>query len=295
LIMKKDKVLYKEFIKDCVKIIKDKKIKILHASYLTDAFFFLKLKTVTDTKLISSVRGYDLYSKNLDFSKVFEEGDLFLVRSKVMMFDLIERGCPKDKIKIHHSGINTDFFSYKKRDFSKNEEIRFISIGRLVPKKGMIYTLKAFYLFNKKYPNSFLTIIGEGKEKNKLMDFISKNNLKRKVKLEDRLSNNNIKKVLHKNHIFILHSITGENNDSEGIPVVLMEAMSTGMPVISTSHKGINELIEKNVSGYMVREKDVEELFEKMEYVYGNTNIWEKVGLFAREKIKRDFNINIQN
>ncbi|PLW79424.1 hypothetical protein C0585_07800 [Candidatus Woesearchaeota archaeon] len=295
LIMRRSKGVYDEFINKCTKIIKDKKIRILHASYLTDAFFFLKLKTITDTRLISSVRGYDFYSKDLDYSKVFEKGDLFLVRSEIMKSDMIKKGCPKDKIKIHHSGVDTAFFSYKKRDLPKNKEIRFISIGRLIPKKGMIYTLKAFNLFNKKYPDSSLTIIGEGEEKKDLLNFIHENNLENKVILKDKVPNNKILDRLYENHIFILHSVTGKNNDSEGIPVVLMEAMSTGMPVISTFHKGISELIEQEKSGYLVKEKHAEGLFERMEYLYKNKDVWEKIGFSAREKVKKDFNIDIQN
>jgi len=92
-------------------------------------------------------------------------------------------------------------------------------------------------------------------------------------------------------HLFILPSIEAKDGDKEGIPVVLMEAMATGIPVISTYHSGIPELIEDDKTGYLVKEKNIEELYKKMLQVIENYDSMNKITHNARKKIEKDFNL----
>jgi len=249
----------------------------------------------SNVKLIVNFRGFDLYQKNkLDYTPLFSEADLFLVRSNVMRKDLISRGCPNQKINIHHSSVDLKEFPFKERKIRKRQNIRFLSIGEFVETKGMRYTIDAFGLFVKEYPNAELTIVGDGVLKDRIMNQIKKLGLEKKIILKGLMSHCHICDEMHKHTVFILHSIIAQDGTSEGIPVVLMEAMATGMPVISTFHKGINELVDNGKNGLLTEEKNVRQLYEKMKYLYEKPELWARIGKYGRKKVETYFNIDIQ-
>ncbi|HEB87286.1 MAG TPA: glycosyltransferase, partial [Gammaproteobacteria bacterium] len=98
-------------------------------------------------------------------------------------------------------------------------------------------------------------------------------------------------------HLFMAPSVTSQSGDMEGIPTVLMEAMATGLPVISTLHSGIAELVDDGVSGRLVAERDVDGLAEAIRELAANVGHWPAIGTAGREKVLGEFNsktLNIQ-
>jgi len=90
--------------------------------------------------------------------------------------------------------------------------------------------------------------------------------------------------------IFILPSVTAGDGDMEGIPVSLMEAMARGMPVISTYHSGIPELVEDGVSGFLVPERDVVALARAIQRTVENGSTWPEIGRAGRCIVEDNFN-----
>lgn len=101
--------------------------------------------------------------------------------------------------------------------------------------------------------------------------------------------------ILDKAHILLAPSVTDKNGDQEGIPVVLMEAMAMGLPLVSTQHSGIPELIKNGVSGFLVPERNVEALFDKLKYLVDNSHMWPKMGRHGRNCVKEHYDINKLN
>jgi colanic acid/amylovoran biosynthesis glycosyltransferase len=95
--------------------------------------------------------------------------------------------------------------------------------------------------------------------------------------------------------ILLAPSVTAEGGDQEGIPVVLMEALAQGLPVISTYHSGIPELVQDGVSGYLVHERDVNVLSERLEHLIKNQELWAKMGRAGRNYIENYYNIDKLN
>jgi colanic acid/amylovoran biosynthesis glycosyltransferase len=95
--------------------------------------------------------------------------------------------------------------------------------------------------------------------------------------------------------IFLAPSVTSLNGDQEGIPVVLMEALASGMPVISTYHSGIPELIEDGKSGFLTPERDVDALTEKICYLIEHNEKWQDIGNCGRKQVEEKYDINILN
>jgi len=91
--------------------------------------------------------------------------------------------------------------------------------------------------------------------------------------------------------IFIAPSITSKIGDKEGIPNTIKEAMATGLPVVSTLHAGIPELMIEGETGFLVPERDVDGLAEKLDYLITHPEIWEKLGRRGREVVMERFNL----
>jgi glycosyltransferase involved in cell wall biosynthesis len=135
-------------------------------------------------------------------------------------------------------------------------EIRVLSIARLVEKKGLIYLLKAIRLLIEMDVQITCTIVGEGPLRRHLENQIKDNGLGTAVRLLDFLPQRQIKSFFAQSDIFILPCIIAENGDRDGLPNVIMEAMLSGVPVISTSVSAIPEIIRDGITGILVREKD---------------------------------------
>ena len=96
-------------------------------------------------------------------------------------------------------------------------------------------------------------------------------------------------------HVFILPSVTAQDGDQEGIPSVLFEAQACGLPIISSQHSGIPELIIDGKSGLLVPEKDIKALSNKIEYLIEHQELWKSMGKFGRRFIEENYDIENLN
>lgn len=278
-------------------LIKKENFVLIHALFGTDGIRALPYKKKFNIPLITDFRGNDASGiparRPGMYRHLFADGDLFLARSKGMKKDLIALGCPPEKILVHHSGIAVDRFEYKERT-ATDGSIRILFAGRLTEKKGAEFALRSFVEAREKYKSIELTMIGDGPEANKLRNFIKTMDLNTHVHFLGAQSHDRVIAEMQRSHILLLPSKTARSGDKEGIPNVLMEAMATGMPVLSTFHAGIPELVEHGKSGYLVPEGDLASLTEGLLYLIERQNLWQYFGKNGREKVEKDFNIYIQ-
>jgi len=274
---------------------------IIHCQFGTVAPQILLLKEIgaIGGKIVTSFRGYDatLYLKNNPggYGNLFEKGDLFLPVSKSLKQILINMTENKDKIKVLYSGIDTKKFNYTKRKFSDNGIVYCTTIARLTEKKGIFYGIKAVQKVLRYGYNVQYTIVGEGAFQPLIEKYIDANNLNQYVRLTGWKTHEEIKVLLTNSHFLIAPSITSNDGDREGIPNVLKEAMATGVPVVTTNHSGIPELVENGVSGFVVPEKDVDALADRIIYLINHPEDCERVSCEGRKKIVSDFDIDKLN
>ncbi|WP_444677370.1 glycosyltransferase [Halomonas sp. E19] len=107
-------------------------------------------------------------------------------------------------------------------------------------------------------------LIGDGPLWEQVAEQVRVLGMESRINLHGALPHDEVQRLLKDADIFLLPSVTASNGDQEGIPVALMEAMASGMPVLSTSHSGIPELVEEGVSGYLVPERDSQGLAAKL-------------------------------
>ncbi len=172
------------------------------------------------------------------------------------------------------------------------ERIQFLQIANLLEKKGHQYALRAFRDFLIHYGNAHLALAGEGELRKPLEELTSELGITDNVTFVGKVSGTDVDRLMRDADIFLHHSVTGANGSQEGIPTVIMEAMSTGLTVISTFHSGIPELVEDGIDGFLVPECDVPSFKAKM---IEATETRKEMGVRANSKIQKHFNLSLQN
>ncbi len=229
------------------------------------------------------------------YSELFKRGNLFLPVCEYFKQKLINLGCNPIKIQIGHSAIDCQKFTFKEHKLKVHKAINLISICRLVEKKGLVYAVQAAAELCKKYPTMHYTIIGDGNQKERLQQLINTLHMNDQIHLVGWMQQDDILKQLLRSHIFLLPAITAKNGDEEGIPNALKEAMACGLPVISTHHSGIPELVIDGVSGYLVEQRKVEAIVQKIEHLIENPELIKTMGLAGRQHVEAEFNKDTEN
>ncbi|MDJ0040903.1 glycosyltransferase [Pantoea allii] len=227
-----------------------------------------------------------------DYRNLFQQSELMLPISHLWQNKLIEMGCPPEKIHVTRMGIEPEKFNFQPRD-AFHKPLRIVSVARLTEKKGLDVAVKASAILKQRGGQFQYTIIGNGDQDQMMRDFIAHEKMDDCVTMPGFKPQEEIRKALNEADIFLLPSKTAADGDMEGIPVALMEAMAVGLPVVSTFHSGIPELIEHNVSGWLVKEDDAEALADTLlKLSQGEVDVAPVVAA-ARQKVETEFNQHI--
>ena len=280
-----------------------KQYDIIHCHFGPNGNFGSTLKSIgIKGKLVVTFHAYELSNllvrEGTDiYNELFLQADLLMPISNHWKKKLIELGCSSNKIIVHHMGADTNLFKFAILNNDDLSSINILSVGRLVEKKGMEVGVRAIALILQKYPKLAIeySIVGDGALRKHLETLIGKLGISDSVKVLGSKTQEEVKDLMARSHIFLLPSVTAQNGDQEGIPVVLMEAMASGLPVISTWHTGIPELVQDGRSGFLVPERDVDALAEKLEYLILHPEVWPKMGKVGRKFVEEHYDIKKLN
>ncbi len=220
---------------------------------------------------------------------------LVLVRSESLRRGLIELGCDPDKIEIQRTGIPLDEFPFRQRAVPKNGEWRFVQAGRLIEKKGLPVTIRAFEVFVRQYLNAKLMIAGEGPLLRELESLARELKIAERVSFTGFLSQKQLREIYYQSHIFLHPSQIGRDGNQEGIPNSMLEAMATGLPVFATEHGGIPEAVEHGVSGVLVPERDEFALVETLLNAVQDPELLSRIGYAGANAVRKNFDQSIQS
>lgn len=250
-------------------------------------------------KIVCSSRGKDT---SIDLQKYPNEipainnlVDCFLPVSENLQNYLIDLGIDPEKVKVLRSSINLDKFHYRESKKPKNGKIKIISVCRLVEKKGLDDALNAIALVKKVNPNIEYTVIGAGEDKDKLVELAKQLQIEDVVVFAGSKKQEEVAAALSQSHLFLLPSKTAKDNNVEGIPNACKEAMAVGLPVISTTHGGIPELIKDGVSGFLVPENSPNKIANRILHLIRHPHIWKPVGEAGRKVIEQEYEMNVVN
>jgi colanic acid/amylovoran biosynthesis glycosyltransferase len=260
----------------------------------------LKAAGAVHGQIVTTFHGSDISSyihKNGEhiYDSLFEAGNLFLCVSEKIKDTLMKLGCDERKIVVHRCGVSISKSGDCIRKSNTDDKIRLLTIARLVEKKGVKYGIQSVAKVLKKYPNIEYKIAGDGHLKNTLQKLIEDLKVSDNVKLLGWQLQEQVLGLLREVDILLAPSVTSQNSDCEGIPVVIMEALAGGLPVLSTLHSGIPEVVQNGESGLLVPERDVDALAEKLEYLIEHSELWPEMGRKGRNYVEEHYDIDKQN
>lgn len=252
-------------------------------------------------KIATIFHGIDISSRDVlnhytpEYQQLFRRGDLMLPISDLWAGRLQKMGCPREKIAVSRMGVDMTRFSPRSVK-APATPLEIISVARLTEKKGLHVAIEACRQLKEQGVAFRYRILGIGPWERRLRTLIEQYQLEDVVEMPGFKPSHEVKAILDDADVFLLPSVTGADGDMEGIPVALMEAMAVGIPVVSTLHSGIPELVEADKSGWLVPENDARALAQRLAaFSQLDTDELAPVIKRAREKVEHDFNQQVIN
>ncbi|MGZ5002415.1 MAG: glycosyltransferase, partial [Chthoniobacterales bacterium] len=168
--------------------------------------------------------------------RMLEAARLVLVRSESLRKALVRLGAPKDKIRIQRTGVPLSDFGFRARQWPTDGAWQLLQACRLIEKKGLQTSLRAFAAFVRQFPQAQFTIAGEGPLLDELTRLTSELQIAEHVIFAGFVSQAELRELYYRSHIFLHPSETGTDGNQEGVPNSMLEAMATGLPVFATTH-----------------------------------------------------------
>ncbi|MGC3989450.1 MAG: glycosyltransferase [Chthoniobacteraceae bacterium] len=226
--------------------------------------------------------------------RMLELADLVLARSESLVQGLIALGCPPAKIRLHRTGIPLAAFPFHQRSMPVDGAWHFVQASRLIAKKGLPTTLRAFAAFAAKYPQARLTIAGEGPLLEELRRMAGELKVAERVTFAGFLRQAALKDLYESTHAFVHPSELGADGNQEGVPNSMLEAMASGLPVLATNHGGIPEAVTSGKSGVLVAEGDHAALTEAMLSLASNPEPYRAMSAEAHREVSEKFEQSAQ-
>ncbi|MDB6069446.1 MAG: wcaL, partial [Verrucomicrobiales bacterium] len=221
--------------------------------------------------------------------QVFHHSALILARSESLLEGLERLGCPPAKLRLQRTGIPLDDFPFQLRATPENGAWHFSQACRLVPKKGLRTTLRAFQEIAARYPNSTLTLAGDGPLKEELQAAAAAAGLTDRVHFPGFLDQPALRRLMYDSHAFFHPSETPADGNREGVPNALLEAMASGLPVLATHHGGIPEAVTSGQSGFLVPETDAPALARAGLNLLENPALYQSMATAAHREVSEKF------
>lgn len=271
--------------------------KLIHAHYGPSGYKMIALKKQLQIPLVVSFYGSDIYKLPKDkpewrakYQELFKQADALIVKGPQMSKKLQEFGCQKEKIYYIDHGIDLSKIPYKAP--KKTRKVKLLVASRLEPVKGIEYILKAFKQIAKEFSKTSLTIIGSGSQEKELKKLSKELKLKN-VTFLPFMPHEQLLKEVSNYHIF-LHPSISANHSIEGNPTSLIERIAAGLPAIATAHGDIPEVVKDGRNGYLVEERNTQQLVEKINFLIENQQLWSKFSEHGRKIVENNFDLTKQ-
>lgn len=293
---------YNAYMKQKVKEIRP---DVIHSHFGNNGWMNLKIAKESGIPHVVSFYGQDLSmlpKKNPIWLKryrdLFEaDNALFLCEGGHMRRCLIDMGCPPDKVKLHRLGVAVDQIAFKPRQWRKGETLKVLIAGSFREKKGIPYALKALAELKDSLPLQ-ITIIGDAgdmAEKQAILQVIEQGGLKEMTRMLGYQPHSVMFEEAYRHHLFLSPSVTAESGDTEGgCPVSIIDMAASGMPIVSSFHCDIPELILQGETGWLAEERDVSGIVSAIRLWTSNSE-WSVMLSKGRSHIEQNYEINQQS
>ncbi len=302
------------------RILSEKRHDLIHAHFGTGAVYALPYVRKYKYPFIVTFWGNDVgallgsqrrkpsrWRYVLAAPRIMEAADLMLCVSQELCDFVAELSGRPEAVRLYHQGVDLSMFtpglkpeftpgldSELKPGPASSKEVRLILIGRFTEKKGHKYALQAFERVLKDGRNAKLVLVGTGPLLAECSRFVSERGMNDSVIFAGTLTHEETARELARSQIALVPSVVARDQDREGSPTVIREASSSGLPVIGTVHAGIPEIIEDGRTGFLVPERDVPALSDRMITLINDTEMRDTFGRAGRRKMENEFDLKKQ-
>lgn len=275
-------------------LLKKHKITVGLAEFLNTGASVMPIFKENNIPLVSNVLGYEINDER--FLKRFEKKYRALAKyqsytipvAKDMIPILENLGFKKDSIKYSPIGPAKHFFDIKP-NYQSNS---FVFIGRMTETKSPLNLIKAFKIVHDHFPQSHLIMAGDGELMQEVKFLITELSLNNAITLEGWIDEKRQVELYQSSFCYVQHSMMSSTGDKEGTPVSILEASASGMPVVSTYHAGIPDVILHQKTGFLIEERDVVGMAEMMMKLYSDRELAQDFGCAGRKFILDNFSLH---
>jgi len=236
-----------------------------------------------------TAHAYDIFTPQVIFTEKLARARFVVTCTQYNRRYLVEQYPEQagDKIYVNYHGLDLDKLQPGPRP--QNPLPVILSVGRLVPKKGLGVLLHACRILRDQGIDFLCRIVGDGPERPRLEMFIRLNHLMDRVEITGYKASGEVLDAYRGAAVFVLPCVVEEDGNRDGIPNVLAEAMAMELPVISTTVSGIPELVEKGVSGLLLEGSEPELLAQTILAVLESPEMGRRLGQAARARVAAIF------
>ncbi len=231
-----------------------------------------------------------------DYQRLFKQVDAVFCEGPFMAGEIRRLGCPADKVHVHHLGVPLHDLPYRPRSWQPGTPLKLLIASSWVQKKGIPYALQAIARLARDLPVQ-LTLIGDAPagsrgaaEKQKILELVHSPELRDVTQRTGFLSHREMIQIACNHHIFVSTSVTADNGDTEGgAPVAIIEMAASGMPIVSSRHCDIPNVVIDGETGRLSDEKDVSGILDNLRWFASNPTRWEPMLRAGRRRTEEQF------
>ncbi len=230
------------------------------------------------------------------YRNLFAEVDLILCEGPHMAKGVVALGCPKEKVSVHHLGIELSRFPFKPRELAIGEPLRVLIAATFREKKGVPFALEALGKLQKDVLLE-ITLIGDAtrqprdqEERRAIDEIVERYDLEPILRRLGFVTHEKMIEEAYKHHVFLSPSVTASDGDTEGgTPVGIIEMAATGMPIVSTTHCDIPEVIKENQTGLLAPERDSKALVDLLKQLASDPSRWLPMVTAGRAHVEAEY------
>jgi glycosyltransferase involved in cell wall biosynthesis len=285
------------------RIFRKKRFHLVHGHFGTGSIYAVPYAARYALPLVVTFHGYDvpllrsaarLYPVHWPYAlfarSMLTRMTMGLCASRELYELLAEVGVPRERLRIHHLGIDLAAF----RRGPRLAVPRVLMVGRFVEKKGFEYGVRAFARALARGARAELVIVGGGERESQLRALVREQGIEAHARFAGVLPSREVAALMSESDVLMAPSVIGADGDRESGVIALKEASACELAVIGTYHGGIPEIIDDNVTGYLVPERDVESLAQRLYTALTERAACEQLGKAGRQKMEREYDLHTQ-
>lgn len=271
---------------------------VVHCHWLIpQGLFCVFLKRFFGMRLVVSAHGGDIFTDNAIFrglnSVVCRSSAGLTANSRGSKERMRQLGAG-ERVRIIPMGVDVNQFHVSRRDAELHRTLgdgrpQLLFVGRFAEKKGVRYCIDAMPLIAERLPAARLALVGFGPLEKELAAQIKKRGLEEKVNMPGRVDAEKIPGYIASADVFLVPSIQARSGDTEGLGVVLLEAMASGVAVVATAVGGITDIVKHEETGLACDQKDAEGLARMCVRIWRDEDLRRRCTERARKAVETKY------